>query len=253
MCDYLSQPGREQAIFETACGMAGEERRRSGREAEGTIWADGVGVLREMPWPLPNVWPGVSIEDQPTADERIPHLLATPAAVRFVSAEPLLGPIKFAAEWLPCPACKGRGWYLKRFSDNHATACARCADEASSLGVPLSGGQFAKPGPRLDQVIVGGESGPGARGCDIGWIRSIARECKESGTACFIKQVGAKPYESHSEMDHCCDRAREHPGKHPLEYRGPDGISRPLKNRKGADPREWPDDLQVQQFPDEEG
>lgn len=92
-------------------------------------------------WSLPNVWLGVSCEDQTRADERIPTLLQCPAPVRFVSAEPLLGPI-----------------VMKKF---------------------------------VDWVIVGGESGPQARPCDIDWIRSILDQCKAAGKPCFIKQLGA--------------------------------------------------------------
>ncbi|MFN3953246.1 MAG: DUF5131 family protein [Pararhodobacter sp.] len=76
---YLSDPRRVDAIVD---GFNGSET------ADALTYA-----LAEQGWPLPNVWPGTSIEDQATADARIPHLLATPAAVRFVSAEPLLGPI----------------------------------------------------------------------------------------------------------------------------------------------------------------
>ena len=103
------------------------------------------GVLTAPPqWPLPNVWLGVSIEDQATADARIPHLLATPAAVRFISAEPLLGPVNFST------------------SLDH-----------------------------LDLVIVGGESGPGARPMNPDWARSLRDQCQAAGVAFFFKQWGA--------------------------------------------------------------
>src|SRR6185436_6596709 len=100
-------------------------------------------------WPLDNVWLGVSAEDQQRADERIPMLLQTPAAVRFVSAEPLLGSVelrKFLGE-----SCCGQG---VRVSEDEQQCCGQ-------------------PDPGLDWVIVGGESGPGARHCNTRWISSI--------------------------------------------------------------------------------
>jgi protein gp37 len=102
-------------------------------------------------WPLSNVWLGVSAEDQTRADERIPDLLATPAAIRFVSAEPLLGPIDFWAHNPP-----------------HHQNIRR----------------------KLDWIIVGGESGPNARPMHPDWARSIRDQCEATGTAFFFKQWG---------------------------------------------------------------
>lgn len=119
--------------------------------------------------PLPNVWLGVSAEHQATADERIPDLLATPAAIRFVSAEPLLGPINFRSidisgdeEVLPL----GAGW-LDRLEPGE------------------------QEGPRLDQIIVGGESGEHARPMHPGWARSIRDQCAAADVAFFFKQWGS--------------------------------------------------------------
>jgi protein gp37 len=102
-------------------------------------------------WPLPNVWLGVSAEDQRWADIRIPALLDTPAAVRFVSAEPLLGPIDF-----------------DRF---------------------LWNGDSDRP--TLGWVIVGGESGRGARPMSLDWARSIRDACQDNGVAFHYKQQGS--------------------------------------------------------------
>ena len=113
-------------------------------------------------WPLPNVWLGVSVEDQQHADERISLLLDTPAAVRFISAEPLLGPIALWERWI----------------DRHQFADA---------GTP--------PG-FIDWVICGGESGPKARPFDIAWARSLRDQCAAAGTAFFLKQVGRRPAET---------------------------------------------------------
>lgn len=124
-------------------------------------------------WPLPNVWLGVSAEDQKRADERIPDLLATPAAVRFVSAEPLLGPLhlddfcdghKFV-DWL-----RGNWWHDDPDGPPGAVSCGH---------------------ERIDWVIVGGESGPGARPMHPVWVRSLRDQCAAAGTAFFFKQWGA--------------------------------------------------------------
>lgn len=152
---------------------------------------------------MPHVWLGVSVENQQYADERIPLLLQTPAAVRFVSYEPALGPVDFS-KWL------------------------------CGCGVP--GGAFegmCNGQHGLDWVIVGGESGPGARAFDIAWARNTIEQCRRAGVACFVKQLGAFP---------CEER----------EYgtaKGSSPVPMKLKDRKGGDPSEWPDDLRVRQFP----
>jgi protein gp37 len=117
--------------------------------------------------PLPNVWLGVSTEDQARADERIPDLLATPAAVRFISAEPLLAPIDLA-EIEHTPAhCLHALWGLKANTDG-----------------------TAHYGPKLDWVIVGGESGPKARPMHPDWARSLRDQCAAAGVPFFFKQWG---------------------------------------------------------------
>ncbi|MBX6396585.1 MAG: phage Gp37/Gp68 family protein, partial [Alicyclobacillaceae bacterium] len=109
-------------------------------------------------WPLPNVWLGVSVENQKAADERIPFLLQTPAAVRFLSCEPLLGPVDLS-EFKPF-GCKPR----------EAIGC---------------------PEPAIDWVIIGGESGPRARPMYPEWARSLRDQCQESGVPVFVKQLGS--------------------------------------------------------------
>lgn len=123
--------------------------------------------------PRPNVWLGVTAENQRRAEERIPLLLKVPAVIRWVSAEPLLSAIDFSS------------WQ-----------------------------------GRISQVIVGGESGHGARRMDPEWARDILRQCREAGTAFFFKQTGEAI-------------ARE------LAY----------KDKAGKDASEWSADLRVQEFP----
>jgi protein gp37 len=120
-------------------------------------------------WPLPNVWLGVSVEDQATADERIPLLLQVPAAKRFVSYEPALGPVDLRP-WLPF------------------------TDPVYPHGLLGTG----RPEDNLTWVIVGGESGPGARPFDLTWARSVVAQCKAAGVAAFYKQGGASNSCAHS-------------------------------------------------------
>jgi protein gp37 len=114
---------------------------------------------------LPNVWLGISAERQQEADERIPHLLQTPAAIRFVSAEPLLGAIDFT-----------NLDYGRNRLDVLAGTC-----EPHTIGFD-----------GLDWIIVGGESGPRAREFDLAWARWIIEQCRAAGVACFVKQLGAR-------------------------------------------------------------
>jgi protein gp37 len=131
------------------------------------ITAEQAKLRRVWPgWPLPNVWLGTSVEDQRAADERIPHLLNTPAAVRFLSCEPLLGPL-----------------------DLH-----RYLWEAAG---PEWAGE--NPSPDLGWVIVGGESGSHLtsadqddRWMDPAWARDIRDQCVAAGTPFFMKQHSAK-------------------------------------------------------------
>ncbi|MBF6187600.1 phage Gp37/Gp68 family protein [Nocardia farcinica] len=138
------RPARVRALLSRWATQAGKGFRASWR-CDGGAWAD------TEAWPLPNVWLGVSVEDQRWADIRIPALLDTPAAVRFVSAEPLLGPIDLTRRGLLAP------------------------DE------------FER---RLDWVIVGGESGRGARPMHPEWARSLRDQCSAAGVPFLFKQWG---------------------------------------------------------------
>jgi len=142
-----------------------------------------------------SVWLGVSVEDQKTADERIPLLLQTPAAVHFVSYEPALGPVRFA---------KVPG-----------------LNKAGSAGVELT---------RNLWVIVGGESGPRARACDVANIRRVIAECAVPRVPVFVKQLGANPVGEPWAVNR--------------------NFSPLTTSRSGADPSEWPEDLRVREFPE---
>lgn len=128
-------------------------------------------------WPLPNLWIGISAEDQKWADIRIPALLDTPAAVRFVSAEPLLGPITLKLDWLAQRCCP---------------ICGEFADVEGSCG-PLHDAMLENPGG-IGWVIAGGESGPGARPMRAEWARSLQDQCAAAGVPFFFKQdSGPRP------------------------------------------------------------
>jgi protein gp37 len=189
----------------------------------------GRGVVRSGSWitPIENVWLGVSVEDQKTADERIPLLLQTPAAVRFISLEPMLGPVELQRSWLS-PYSAVTGDFLPRTRD----------------------GQHY-----LDLVIIGGESGQGARPCEISWIRSVIDQCAVAGVACFVKQLGAFPIvaacrQNHFDWGEGIGRTARfsatdklHPSTEPWRIH--------LKDSKGGDMSEWPEHLRVRQMPEE--
>lgn len=124
-------------------------------------WSNPCGT--EDWWPLPNVWLGVTAEDQQTANARIPHLLATPAAKRFLSVEPMLSNVDLVP-WLFVP-------------DPHGAP----ADLIPRMG---------NYDPALDWVICGGESGPGARPMHPDWARALRDQCTAAGVPFFMKQIG---------------------------------------------------------------
>lgn len=134
---------------------------------EGQQWLDGLGMLswaREE-----HIHRYVSVSDQATADALIPELLRMPAAVRGVSAEPLLGPIDL---W--------QAIFKVRFED------------METLGAMNALGFIDGMGYGLDHVIIGGESGRNARLCHMGWILELLEQCKAGGVPAFVKQLGAR-------------------------------------------------------------
>lgn len=135
--------------------------------------------------PLPNVWVGVSVESQKWADIRIPHLLGTRAALRWISVEPLLGPLD-----LDQPRCEDHD-RLEVFTDKHGFEwCEPCV--ADGFSGELSYGHWLDPlNDGIAWVVGGGESGPGARPMHPGWARTLRDQCVDRGVAYFHKQNGA--------------------------------------------------------------
>ena len=161
-------------------------------------------------FPLRNVHLGVSVENQEWADIRIPALLDTPAAVRWVSAEPLLGPIDLRLTH-----------YIDPDEINPATGRRNCGGCSGWPGIPHQPTCYREPGTHwgIDWVVAGGESGPGARPMDPEWTRDFRRQCAADGVPFFFKQYGAVA-------------ARE------LGLTG-----------AGSDPSEWPE-VWPQEYPD---
>jgi protein gp37 len=140
-----------------------------------------IGLATE--WPLPNVWLGTSVENQKWADVRIPRLLETPAAVRFLSCEPLLGPVDLRP-FLGIPEATGETGNVQ----------VRRARSRPAAHWPAAS--------RLDWIIGGGESGPGHRPMDPDWARSLRDHCNAAGVPFFFKQWGgATPKAGGRELD----------------------------------------------------
>jgi protein gp37 len=128
--------------------------------------------------PMPNVWLGTSVEDQRAADERIPLLLQTPAAVRFLSAEPLLGPVE-----------------LFDTSEGALRGVAVIRSGGQSHDGPSGPSEwFDDSYSGIDWVIAGGESGPNYRPLDLDWARSLRDQCTSAGVSYFFKQIGGRTH-----------------------------------------------------------
>jgi protein gp37 len=189
------QSARMRAYMSALYADADSENRRW--FDRGSCWPLGNRdeMARSAVAPFPNVWLGVSAEDQARADERVPDLLATPAAVRFVSAEPLLGEIDFRN--------------IKPVDRYEIDALTGYDFDQGTVGV------------RLDWIIVGGESGPHARPMHPGWSRSILAQCEAANGDFFKKQWGEwKPVSqmTEAEIDACYD---PRPERHPDAARRP--------------------------------
>ena len=155
-----------------------------------------VGNMLPVPFDFdkhfPNVWLGATVVNQEEADRDIPRLLDVPARVRFLSMEPLLGPVDLRALQYgegEIDALKPDQWeaVIAAWRD---TTPEWVADFEDWFGVTLNDGLSGPMHAALDWVIVGGESGPGARPMSPDWARSIRDQCEEAGVALFVKQMG---------------------------------------------------------------
>ena len=162
-----------------------------------------------------NIHVGVSVENQKAADERIPLLLQTPAAVRFLSCEPLLGPVYLTRLFLPDQS----GFW--NALDGRLTCKAKTnkgQEFWAETDKPIS--------PHVDLVIIGGESGHGARPCDLSWIRSLIAQCKAASVSVFVKQLGKSYFSGDSNHTHYFSN-----------------------DKKGGNMEEWPIDLRIRDLP----
>jgi protein gp37 len=177
MRSYLSHPTKSVDVGLEALGITLEVHSRTPGSPVGkgvTLKHSDINPGALSTWHLPNVWLGVSVEDQARADERIPVLLDTPAAVRWISAEPLLGPIDLTR--LPYPN-RGRTWMID---------AVRGEMREPGLDRTPIGGVVS-----LDWVVAGGESGPDARPMHPDWARSLRDQCAAAEVPFLFKQWGS--------------------------------------------------------------
>lgn len=205
-----------------------ENVRRLLREGYGAAWNE----IRDPQLPK-NVWLGTSVACQEDADRNIPELLKVPAAVRFVSYEPAVGPVDFTSFMRPAgpPMFQPGAVFCRDVPDNG------CASPSRTHYVGEYGCRWGKnptPGSRgtLDWLIVGGESGgkDKVRPCDVSWIRSAVEQCKAADVPVFVKQLGSKPMCGIPECN-CLSKSKG----------------------KNGDPSVWAPDLRVREFPKEGG
>jgi protein gp37 len=184
MRSLLNRPDFQEAVAEHATDLIGA-RPWQRWQIDTTGWTatpsgTAAGNLWYPPWPLPGVWLGVSVEDQKRADLRIPALLGTPAAVRFLSCEPLLGPVDLVGEL--AVGCEDVGPAITHHGYSTRT----------DYGTGIEYDCEHQVG--IDWVIVGGESGPDARPMELDWARSLIEQCRAARVPVFVKQdSGPKP------------------------------------------------------------
>lgn len=197
---------------------------------QSSAWKRAVSAVMGVEDPFP-FWLGVSVEDQPTADVRLPILRRLPAAVRCASYEPALG---------------GVDWRRIRRSFRDGTREHTFDALAPTFGAGL------------DWIIVGGESGHGARPFDVQWARDTIEQARRAGVPVFVKQLGAHVltrnddnFTIDGEPDWWPDWLGEAGRVQELPHGGYQGapVRVRLTHPKGGDPAEWPEELRVREFP----
>lgn len=190
MHNYMSDPETIRRVYEIVCDIALSERLNIVLIADPAHepFAPVCPRIRLGRWPLPNVWLGVTAERQAEADARIPVLLDTPAAKRFVSVEPMLGAVDLLRIAMPeieyetgihyQDVLRAGSWSYRPFF------------RPSQPGEPQTFFTNHSDTKHLDWVICGGESGPNARPMHPDWVRSLRDQCKSAGVPFFFKQWG---------------------------------------------------------------
>jgi protein gp37 len=191
MADYLNAPGRVERVT-----LAAREIRASLPIPRRPPWPLDRGA--SLPWPLPNVWAGASVEDQPRADERMSDLVRSLARIRWVSVEPALGPVNLRP-WL--------GLVRRDLAGQPDWAAAR--------------GEFSKPEAwGIHWVVYGGESGPLARPNNLAWARTLKHDCNALAVPFFFKQLGSRPVVALAGREDAVVpiRPRDRKGEDPAEF-----------------------------------
>ncbi len=173
---FLILTKRPERMQKWLNGWNDEETRRQWIESFGAVY-DWMSGPKYWPDVLPNVWLGVTAENQQRADERIPILLQIPAAVRFVSVEPMLGLVDLAstgALGCTCPPLEGDDGQIEERCSGQCVFYKNAVDKMK----------------RINWVICGGESGHGARPMRLNWARSLRDQCRDAGVPFFFKQWG---------------------------------------------------------------
>ena len=157
------------------------------KEVQQALWLRGTGTT----WPLPNVWLGITVVNQAEVDRDVPKLIDASAQIRFLSIEPLLGPVRVLHHLMQgeqpglCRAC-GQGHGFTRCNAYGAISplrAPRCVGDAGCKS-------FERMNFAIDWVIAGGESGPAARPVHPAWLRSLRDQCGSAGVPFFFKQWG---------------------------------------------------------------
>ncbi len=210
---------RPARMLEYMNGLTAGAMREAAKQLSGYPGADPWDLddaIRFRAIPLPNVWLGVSAENQETFDDRVGLLGQVPAAVRFISIEPQMEAI----------------------------------DVGNAFDAPPEGSQY---GP-IHWVIVGGESGPGARPFDVAWGRDVVRQCQAAEVPVFFKQMGSRPQTRNDKVADVwfyadgSDMETEPLDADSYRYQGAP-VRLMLKDRKGGNPAEWPKRFRVREFP----
>ena len=197
------------------------KRHRTGDDA-GAMVLNASGCSR---WPLENVHLGVSAENQETADERIPDLLACPAEVRWVSAEPLIGPVDFDAIQIPGAQ---DGLRFSALTHQHDA-------------------RFGTSDNLLNWVVIGGESGSKSRPFDLAWGRDIIQQCKAADVPVFMKQMGSCCRFPSSNVTRVIMPPGTRSKMHTVGLANTFAVA--FEDSHGGDPAEWPEEFRVREFP----
>ncbi len=201
--------------------------KRPRRMFEILNWAQERGLYA---WPLPNVYNGITAENQDRLDERAPELLKIPGK-HWLSLEPLLGPM----ELVDGPPGAKR-LFLQR------VACFDMSPPTATSS-PFGDAKYTGQSGACDWVVVGCESGANRRPCKLQWILDIVDQCKAAGVKCFVKQVPVpirgRPLYLHN-LDEC--------GSEWLAIEETDKDMRLHGWRVSHDPSEWPECLRVRQL-----